>query len=30
MGPPARIIEIEPKRGVRRGDAIRKLREHDG
>ena len=26
---PARFVEIPPKRGVRVGDAIRKLREED-
>jgi hypothetical protein len=26
---PARIVEIEPSSGVRRGDAMRKLRERD-
>ena len=26
---PARFVEIEPRRGVRRGDAMRKLREQD-
>jgi hypothetical protein len=26
---PARIVEIEPRSGVRRGEAMRKLREQD-